>query len=281
LSTAIAEEVLRYDRRGIGRLQSAVGVRFCSEAAELLLQTDGPVLIGTGFYIAHAGKPETDGPPGAVALARALEGIGREVHFVTDEVCSAMMERMSEGRPLHVMPLGDGDSIRRLAASIIDAVKPGVLIAIERCGPDAAGRFLQYSGRDITENTGRVDYLFEKGIASIGIGDGGNEIGMGKVADIVRALPGLPDRPCVVPADKLVLGSVSNWGAYGLLAALSLMVGRTLMPSVKEEEELRRATVAAGAVEAFSGEPTVAVDGYPDELNRLVVEQLHRVIARG
>ncbi|HYX93098.1 MAG TPA: glutamate cyclase domain-containing protein [Myxococcaceae bacterium] len=281
MSTTIESEVLRYDRRGIAQLHSAVGVNFCTEAAKALLRTAGPVLIGTGFYIAHAGKPETDGPPGAVALARALEKLGREVHFATDEVCSPMMGRVAEGRPLHVMPLGDAPSIRQLAKSIIDAVKPGMLIAIERCGPDAAGRFLQVTGRDITENTGRLDYLFQYGIPSIGIIDGGNEIGSGKVADIVQTLPGLPDRPCIVPTDRVVLGTVSNWGAYGLLAALSLPAQRALLPSVQEEEELRRATVAAGAVEAFSGEAIPAVDGYPSELNGLVLERLHRVIAGG
>ncbi len=188
-STSIEQEVLRYDRRGIGRLHARVGENFCTDAAEFILANDGPVLIGTGFYIAHAQKPETDGPPGALALARGLEKLGRRVEFVTDAVCAPMMERVAEGRRVHVIPLGEGDNVKQTAKTILDKVKPGLLIAIERCGPDAEGRFLQFSGTDITKFTGRMEYLFQHNIPSIGIVDGGNEIGIGNFADDVRQLP--------------------------------------------------------------------------------------------
>lgn len=277
-STSIEQEVLRYDRRGIGRLHASVGENFCTDAAEFILANDGPVLIGTGFYIAHAQKPETDGPPGALALARGLEKLGRRVEFVTDAVCAPMMERAAEGRHVHVIPLGEGDNVKQTAKTILDKVKPGLLIAIERCGPDAEGRFLQFSGTDITKFTGRMEYLFQHNIPSIGIVDGGNEIGIGNFADDVRQLPGLPDRPCVVPTDRVVLGSVANWGAYGVLAALSLRTGTCVLPTASEETDIRTVVVAAGAIDGDSGEAIGAIDGYPSELNGLVVERLHRLI---
>jgi hypothetical protein len=152
------------------------------------------------------------------------------------------------------------------------------LIAIERCGPDADGRFLQFNGTDITAFTGRMEYVFGHGIPSIGIVDGGNEIGIGAVAEIVKQLPGLPDRPCVVFTDHIVLGGIANWGAYGVLAALSKLTGKVVLVSADEEAELRAATVSAGAIDGDSGEPIGAVDGYPSELNRLVIERLHRTI---
>jgi hypothetical protein len=278
MSFSIEQEVLRYDRRQIGRLRERIGFQFCENAAEFVMTNSGPVLIGTGFYIAHAKKPETDGPPGALALARGLERIGREVAFVTDEVCAPMMERLTDGRTLYVIPMGEGLDVERAARSILDLSQPGLLIAIERCGPDAAGRFLQFNGIDITAYTGRMEYLFTSEIPSIGIVDGGNEIGIGAVAEFVQELPGLPNSPCVTPSDMIVLGSVANWGAYGILAALSRKVGYPVLPTVEEETDLRSSVVGAGAIDGESGESIGAVDGYPSELNGLVIERLWQII---
>ena len=43
----------------------------------------------TGFYVPHGQPPaaETDGPPGTLMLARALESLGIEVTVLTDELC--------------------------------------------------------------------------------------------------------------------------------------------------------------------------------------------------
>jgi hypothetical protein len=277
-ATTIEQEVLRYDRRGIGRLHARVGENFCKDAAEFFLAHDGPVLIGTGFYIAHAQKPETDGPPGAVALARGLEKLGRRVEFVTDAVCAAMLQRVAEGRRVHVIPLGDGEDVKKAATSILELAAPRLLIAIERCGPDVSGKFLQFGGNDITSFTGRMEYVFQHGLPSIGIVDGGNEIGIGDFADDVRKLPGLPKSPCVVRTDKVVLGSVANWGAYGLLTALSLITGTRVLPTIEEEADIRAAVVAAGAIDGDSGEAIGAIDGYPSELNGFVMERLQRLL---
>ena len=50
-------------------------------------------------------------------------------------------------------------------------------------------------GRDITPQTARVDYLFDGGVPSVGIGDGGNEIGMGNLIDVIPSVDSLPDEP--------------------------------------------------------------------------------------
>ena len=56
-------------------------------AALSLSARRGPVANLTGFFIPHGEPPaaETDGPPGAVTLARVLQGLGREGVVVTDE----------------------------------------------------------------------------------------------------------------------------------------------------------------------------------------------------
>lgn len=277
---SIEDVILRYDRRQIGRLRECIGTNFCGAAADFVVAHSGPVLIATGFYIAHAEKPETDGPPGAIALARGFEALGRRVEFVTDAICADMLGRAAEGRPVHVVPINNDAAAKISARSILAKSDPGLLVAIERCGPDAEGRFLQFDGTDITNFTGRLESLFQDGVPSIGIVDGGNEIGIGGVADTVKQLPGLPNSPCVVATDRIVLGTVANWGAYGLLAALSLKAGKRVVPTALEETNIRASVVAAGAIDGVSGEAIGAVDGYPSELNSLVIERLHRLIDR-
>ena len=281
MNQSIEQIVLKYDRRGIGRLQSDIGTDFCSRTADFLLSTSGPILIGTGFYIAHAARPETDGPPGTIALARGLARLNRDVSLVTDEICADVMRQVAGKTPLHVLPMEAGEVGRVAARRVLTKAAPGLLVAIERCGPDANDKFLQFNGTDISRFTGRMDYLFDESIPSIGIVDGGNEIGIGAVAGSVTALPGLPNTPCTVATTKVVLGSIANWGTYGLLAALSLKTGEMLLPTVEEEQDIRAAVVAAGAIDGDSGEAIGAVDGYPSELNSLVIERLHRVVDRG
>ena len=51
---------------------------------------------------------------------------------------------------------------------------------------------------------------------TIGIGDGGNEVGMGKIYDRVTssAIPNAKEIACVVPSDHIIVASVSNWGIH-------------------------------------------------------------------
>ncbi len=51
-------------------------------------------------------------------------------------------------------------------------------------------------------------------LKSIGIGDGGNEVGMGKIYDriITSNIQNASDIACIVPSDHLIVASVSNWG---------------------------------------------------------------------
>jgi hypothetical protein len=66
------------------------------------------------------------------------------------------------------------------------------------------------------------------GSGSLGIGDGGNEIGMGKIRwEIIRRnIPRGGLVACRVPVDHLIVCGVSNWGAYGLAAGVLLLRGQ-------------------------------------------------------
>ncbi|MCH9011199.1 MAG: DUF4392 domain-containing protein, partial [Chloroflexi bacterium] len=78
----IEDIILDRDRRGISKLRQYLPADFCDQAAGFILEHPGKAIITTGFYILAAGVPETDGPPGAVAIGNALEALGFEVEKI-------------------------------------------------------------------------------------------------------------------------------------------------------------------------------------------------------
>lgn len=275
----IEEVVLRHDKRGVAALRAHVPADFCHAAARLLADHAGLVLITTGFYILKTGTPETDGPPGAVAIGRALERLGRRVLHVTDPVSAALMKGLTGPDQVLTFPVVDEAASRTYARELLDRHRPALLISIERCGRTAAGCYLNMRGLDVSADTAQVDFLFDGSIPSVGVGDGGNEIGMGNVADAVAASGTLVSDPCVTRVDKLVIASVSNWGGYGLVAALSSIVGRDLLPTVDEERRLVERTAALGAVDGTTGEADGKVDGFLPEVTAEILTDLRKLVA--
>jgi hypothetical protein len=161
-----------------------------------------------------------------------------------------------------------------VATQLLDRHRPALLVSIERCGRTAAGRYLNMRGLDVSAETAQIDFLFEGLIPSVGVGDGGNEIGMGNVADAVAACGTLVSDPCVTRVSRLVIASVSNWGGYGLVAALSSIVRRDLLPTVDEERRLVARTAALGAVDGTTGEADGRVDGFDPEVTAEILTDL-------
>ena len=275
----IEDIILSEDRRGVSELRHLLPGDFCDRAARYILDHPGRVAIITGFYILTAGKHETDGPPGAIAIGNALQSLGREVTYVTDEHTSPMMrEWLGESASVVEFPIADEETSRGEAHQLIEDLGPDLLITIERCGRNAGDVYLNMLSRDITEHTARLDYLFELGVPSVGIGDGGNEIGMGNLAEHIPPVDRLPDEPAITEVDRLIIASVSNWGGYGLVAAMSRMVGRNLLPSVKEDARLITQMVDDGAVDGGSGINRYYVDNFTLEENGEVLGLLHGMV---
>jgi hypothetical protein len=259
----IEDIILGNDGRGISALRPHLSPNYCADAAGFAMSHPGTTLIATGFWILSGEAVETDGPSGAVAIGRALESMGRRVVYVTDAQGAAVV-RAAAGDNAEVVefPHGDRPASDADAQALVDTYTPSLLIGIERCAPSADGLYRNMRGVDIGAHTSMVDALFHRGVPSIGIGDGGNEIGMGLLAPEIAAADKLPDAPAVTSVDKLVIASVSNWGAWGLLAAMSLLMGENYLPNLPEEMARVRACVGAGAVDGFSGDRTALVDGF-------------------
>ena len=137
-------------------------------------------------------------------------------------------------------------------------------MAIERCGRTADGDYHTMRGRSIKEHTAPVDGLFlslPPSVLTIGIGDGGNEVGMGTLGDKAARVVSLS--PSVVPCQHLLVATISNWGAYGLTAALSLLSGRPLLPEPRQLEDYLSFLCSLGCRDGVLGRVSPTVDGLP------------------
>jgi hypothetical protein len=231
---------------------------FLEDAARLLLASSS-VAVVTGFFIQRANSPETDGPPGAVVLARALERIGKTVVLLTDARNFGALSACSRavGGPEAVC-LDDPEKIR-----------PDTLpVFIERPGHAADGRYYNMRGDDISAVVapldGAADRALGRGVPVLGIGDGGNEAGMGLLREsLAEILPGYRRCLSVVSSTVCLPADVSNWGGYALAAVLSVFSRRWTGLDEGEEGAMLEALLESGAVDGFSGAPELSVDGVP------------------
>ena len=279
MSETIEDIILDQDKRGVAQLRPHLPKDFCSQAAQYIMDHPGNVAITTGFYILAAGSPETDGPAGAIAIGNALQALGRKVTYITDSYTTPVLRGMLEdGTEVVDFPIADIEVSRNVTAEILARLDPSLIISIERCSRTNDDAYLNMRYVDITPHTARLDYLFEAGIPSVGIGDGGNEIGMGNLVEFIPQVETLPNDPAVTKVDRLIISSVSNWGGYGLVAALSKLAGRNLLPTVESETVLIKRSVDMGAVDGTTGDHSYFVDGFTTEENGELLARLHALV---
>src|SRR5680860_1516297 len=92
----------------------------------------------------------------------------------------------------------------------------------------------------MTRQTAPLHLLFEEAgwtrpWTTIGIGDGGNEIGMGSLPQeiINRDIPNGEMIAATTSTDHLIVAGVSTWGGYGIVAALALANKEKSAPLLK------------------------------------------------
>ena len=279
MTQTIEDIILDQDKRGVAHLRPHLPADFCSQAAQYIMEHPGNTAIVTGFYILSAGSPETDGPAGAIAIGKALQSLGRKVTYITDSYTAPVLEGMLEdGTEVVDFPIADIETSRKVSTEILERLDLSLIISIERCSRTNDDSYLNMRYVDITPHTARLDYLFEAGIPSVGIGDGGNEIGMGNLVEFIPLVETLPNDPAVTKVDRLIISSVSNWGGYGLVAALSGLAGRNLLPTVESETVLIKRSVDMGAVDGTTGDHKYYVDGFTTEENGELLARLHAVV---
>jgi len=101
-----------------------------------------------------------------------------------------------------------------------------VFVAIERPSVGVNGKYNTMTARDISLDVAIIDQLIfnkKKKGTLIGIGDGGNEVGMGNVQDQVKAHVSKGDEiASATTCDYLLVADTSNYGAYALISAIQL-----------------------------------------------------------
>ncbi len=244
-------------------------------AAARALRGARRVLITTGFLV-QPGVAETDGPPGAAVLGRALRLLGVRVRYVTDAVTAAPLAAALKvlGEPAEILEYDGGDEA---AAPLLRSERPTHLIAVERPGRSRSGDYLTARGESVAAWNPPLDALFleRSGAVTVGIGDGGNEIGMGNVRDRLAREGALMARiASTVCVDHLVVAGTSNWGAYGVVAALARLAKRPLVHDPSLERTLIEACVAAGAHDGITRRREPTVDGLPLDIHTAVVRLL-------
>lgn len=253
--------ILQHSGRGMDVLRPYLAEDFCTEAADAILTWErGTVVLTTGFYV--AGHAETDGPPGTLLLARALEHCGFRPFVVTDEPCRGYFEQFDLS--VHYFSQETAEDV---FAAFLEEIHPVGLISVERCGENIRGDYANMRGVSIAIHTAPIDRMFAMAqCPTVGVGDGGNEIGMGKLADVISEQLSLV--PCKVPADYLVIATVSNWGALGLSAAL----GR--LPEEKEFLRVYEIAQKLGYVDGMTKECTLSEDGFSLEVGKKLLNDL-------
>jgi hypothetical protein len=216
--------------------------------------------VYTGFFIPSADPPafETDGPLGGLFLIRALLSLGGSIHLWGEQSVQAAVSAGRAATDCNFDPLEHD-------------VRPRPAIWLERAGESADGRCYTMRGRDISEhlnpriNKRTMPLLYHE--VSIGIGDGGNEIGMGKIPHetIVKNIPNGDLIHCRVPTDYLIVAGVSNWGAYALAAGVYVLRGVTppadLFDPDRERAILEVMVREGPLVDGVTGKQTATVDG--------------------
>lgn len=240
------------------------------DAVELITASSN-IAIVTGFYIPSVSAPETDGPLGASVLARALSMFGKNVEVWTDSFNAQCVRACVDALPGGSARVIDIDRSK-------DIDMPDLFIYVERLGRARDGRYYDMRKNDISEWVSPLDsYAAESGIPTIGVGDGGNEAGMGKFEkELSEIMPHYKDCLSIVSSDVCIPVDVSNWGAYGLAAVLSAQCGRYLGHTADEERIIMRASLDAGAVDGVSKRSEMSVDGLGIDEHMEIASELER-----
>jgi hypothetical protein len=266
LSEAIEQLLVTRNLRHMQVVRAALQPGYYLRAARHLRDISGTVIIGTGFPV--SGTFETDGPVGAMALYQALETLG--AHPII--ACGAPLSHaLAEDYRVLELTARDLAAARTEAAMQLRAVQPQAIVAIERPGLAADGRYYNMRGEDITARCFFFDpFINQANCPTIAIGDGGNEIGMG---NITSALASLDISASITRCDELLVADVSNWGAYGLIAFLGRWAKQDLLAGLSPMALLDYLSTR-GSVDGVTRENTLTEDGLQASEGLRVIEEL-------
>ena len=278
------------------------------------------VILTTGWIDQPEIAPdcgETDGPGGTVVLARALRLLLKaQCIILTDAQLVEKTKKVAQAAGFHcvqpeqiaesinrnklmtlsVLPFPeDSDEAKDKAEKMLTELQPVCCIAVERGGMNEKGRIHSMWGKDTSKTQAKVDYIFQaaaqKGIATLAIGDGGNEIGMGNIKETVREKINYGDKclcGCgegIAPATKvthLLTAVISNWGCYAVADMLCALTGELRhLHTPEQEKRILENAVYNGFHDAIYGGVEYSVDGCSLPVHTSVVRLMKEIVEQG
>ncbi len=262
-------------------------------------ETDGP--LGTAV-LAKRIREITHAIPVIVTEASLLDSISAVVQcaglsVVTVEQAKAAQEKEKHGQTsvACLIPFTEDNAEGEAEAHrLMCEFDPAFVMCVEKAGFNENKIYHNMRGHDYSPGRARVDYLVEeakkRGVYTVGVGDGGNEIGMGAIVDAVRKYVKYGEEcqcgcgggmAAVTATDLLLTASVSNWGCYAICAALALKCEKAAWAhNAKDEARMLNVAVQAGMVDGATGKSETTVDGFSLETNCAIVEFIRMMVAR-
>jgi hypothetical protein len=252
--------LMSFQARGIGNFVRAPGAGNFNTAVHTLIQANR-VLLCTGFNVAE-GMPETDGPLGTAILAYAClradkfvvvvadhhnAHLVRSQLYVLDPACARNVV-IEEVKANSTTPPG-------LWADILARHSPDAVVHTEVPGRNRHGKYLNMRGIQISDFNAALDGIADLanalGLNTVGVGDGGNEAGMGRIKGIPKA-PNQEEMQAVIPAAHQVIAWNSNLGAIALGEFVMSAAGKGPSCNESEFEKMLQVLFKEGAVDGIT-----------------------------
>ncbi|MDT8717384.1 DUF4392 domain-containing protein [Clostridium sp. 19966] len=276
-----------------------------------ILKEGDLVYIMTGFVLLPFKKAEMDGIVSSMLLARALiKGFNVKPVIICPEDNLQAVKNLSYIIGLHfhdniedlkTYPLSlagisftkDISKANKQSEGLIEKGLPSAVISIECPGANSLGVYHNATGLDVSELEAKQDVLFNKlkdlGVLNIAIGDLGNEIGMGTIKkQLEKYVPYIAEGRCrcgcnggilaSTKADNIITATVSDWGCYGLIAALAYLKKDINIMHTKEMERDAVITASRSGMIDMYGDLIPAIDGCNLEINVSIVSLMRESI---
>ena len=235
-------------------------------------------------------KGENDGPLGSAALARCLDMLNYHVCIYTEPECvggvQMALDVLGSSVPIVKLEKGPGTQYDTIAQEL------DVAITIEKLGSNSKGILHNLSGNKRNDIRAVMDDIVlqmnSMGKLTVGIGDGGNEIGFGNLYEQARYfVPGATNCKCgcgggIVTTTRVSICypvAISNWGAYAIMAALACWYKRPELALTPEEEhKMLTQGVNFGLVDGGTGQHRYGLDGIDGDASVACVRLLQEIV---
>ncbi len=315
------DNLMNLDPRGYGvcRILYDGARRFTGEplsthAAKGLIKNvkkGGIVYILTGFVLLPWKKAEMDGIVSSMLLARFLINAfdAKPVVIVPEENMKAVrdmtalmglhlydtIEEMLE-YPFSLCAVSftkNDDEAEAQSESLMKSGMPCAVITNEAPGRNKFGAYHNATGLNTTEIEAKYDVLFKKlqkaGVYNLSIGDLGNEIGMGAIAEhIEKFIPRAHDNGCQCgcgggilvdsKADNIITATVSDWGCNALMAACAYILKKPELFHDMDVQSAAMETAAKAGMLDMYGLMIASIDGFGKSINLPMVALMKELI---